>query len=102
MAVAQPQATMSDPKPGEVLNSSPTAIRMAFTERLTRRSRVKLLTSGGESLATLPPSIGGPDNTRLVVPLLAPLSPGVYIVSWQAFSDSAHRTRGKYKFEIAP
>jgi len=102
MAVAQPQATMSDPKPGEVLNSSPTAIRMAFTERLTRRSGVKLLTSDGESLATLPPSIGGPDNTRLVVPLLAPLSPGVYIVSWQAFSDSAHRARGKYKFEIAP
>ena len=92
----------SDPKPGAVLRVSPTAIRITFTEGLSRRSDLTLRNSEGESLPTLPPSIGGPGDERLVVPLLAPLEPGVYTVSWQAFSDSTRRTRGKFKFEIVP
>ena len=101
-AQASPRAIIADPTPGAVLKTSPTAIRIVFTEGLSRRSSLKLTDSEGERLATLPPSIGGPDDTRMVVPLLEPLSPGTYTVSWQVFSDGQPRVRGRYKFEIAP
>jgi copper resistance protein C len=101
-AAASPHAVIADPMPGAVLRTSPTAIRIVFTEGLSRRSNLKLTDSEGERLVTLPASIGGPDDTRMVVPLLEPLSPGTYTVTWQVFSDGERRTRGKYKFEIAP
>jgi copper resistance protein C len=38
----------------------------------------------------------------LVVPITAPLPPGVYRVNWHVLSVDSHKTQGSFTFEVRP
>jgi methionine-rich copper-binding protein CopC len=102
VALAHPHLMKSDPAAGSSLNRSPPSIRMNFSEGLVPRfTGLVLQDSGGRAVPTGDASVGGPDNTSLVVPIRANLKPGTYHVAWHAVSVDTHRVKGSYSFRIS-
>ena len=102
-ADAHPRLKDSNPAAGSVLKSSPASVRMSFSEGLIPRFTGLVLKDGsGHSVPTGSPSVSGPDNTELTVPIKSQLKPGTYRVAWHAVSVDTHRVTGSYSFRISP
>ena len=88
------------PSPGQVGLKQ---IRLRFSEYVMAKfSGLDLRDKDGRKIATEAPATDPTDPKQLVVPLIAPLSPGRYTVTWHAVSADTHRVKGEYTFTIAP
>ncbi|RJE88849.1 hypothetical protein D3P07_12830 [Paenibacillus sp. 1011MAR3C5] len=87
----------SSPLANAVLDSSPSQIKLTFTEKIdTKMSSISLENSaGGEVKGTL--SSDGDQTLILTIPKL---EQGVYKVKWQVLSLDTHVTDGSFQFSI--
>ena len=101
-ANAHPKLTSATPPADLSALSSPTEIRLIFSEGVIPKfSGVELKEDrGGKTVATGPAATDPKDKKQLVVPLKAPLAVGGYTVNWHVVSEDTHRVRGQYSFRV--
>ena len=101
-ALAHSFLERADPRPGSTVKTSPTEVRLRFTERLEAAfSTVRVTDEKGRRVdrgeALMEP--GAPRQLR--VPL-EPLGPGRYAVHWRVLSVDSHVVEGEFTFRVAP
>jgi copper transport protein len=91
----------SEPAAKATLATSPSRIRLVFSEEIEPSlGRIRLVGPGGR-VVTLKSS-GDPRNvSALVAPVTSPLEPGVYRVEWRIVSEDGHPIDGEYSFTLA-
>ncbi len=102
LAEAHAYLKRASPRAGSTVNTSPTQVRLWFTERLEPAfSRVQVINAAGQRVdkgdVTVDPST--PKQLWVSVP---PLPPGSYKVTWRVVSVDTHVTHGNFAFRIAP
>jgi copper transport protein len=103
-APARMHATLlsSEPAAKTTLATSPTRIRLVFSEEVEPSlGRIRLVAPDGR--VTTLKSAGDPhDVSALIGPIPSPLGPGVYRVEWRIVSEDGHPIDGTYSFTVAP
>lgn len=91
------------PAVGSVVAVAPTEIRIEFTEAVEPKfSGIAVQSRSGTPVATGAAAVDPSDAKTLVVPLTAPLPPGVYVVRWHVVSVDTHKTQGDFTFTLKP
>jgi copper transport protein len=106
-AAASPPALMhatllsSEPAARTTVTTSPTRIRLVFSEEIEPSlGRIRLVGPGGRVISLK--SSGDPrDVSALVAPITSPLEPGVYRVEWRIVSEDGHPIDGAYSFTVS-
>jgi methionine-rich copper-binding protein CopC len=80
--------------------SSPSLIRLQFSEGVEPRFSGVTVTGPGGAAALGAASVEAGRQNVLVVPVAKPLAPGVYTVKWHAVSVDAHHTQGTFEFTV--
>lgn len=102
-ALAHAQLVQATPKVGSTVSSSPSEIRLQFSEAVEPRfSQIDVVTDFGRKVATGQATIDPKDPTQLVLRLGVTLEPGTYHVNWRVLSVDTHRTKGSFTFEVRP
>ena len=110
-AAAHAAYASSVPAFAAVLDSSPAAIELRFTQELFRREGANTLTlarsvqssveRSGSTVALGEIAIDNADRSLMRAAVLAPLQPGRYLVSWQNLSaDDGDADSGSYPFYV--
>jgi methionine-rich copper-binding protein CopC len=100
-ASAHPTLKSAMPPANVAASSSPTEIRLTFSEGVIPKfSGLELKDQGGKAVATGPAATDPKDKKQLVVPLKAPLAAGDYTVNWHVVSEDTHRVEGQYTFKV--
>ena len=102
-AFAHARLETAIPTVGGTVASSPVELRLHFSEGVEPHfSGVTLTDASGGAVALGKPAVDPADKSILVMPVAAPLKPGVYTVTWHAVSVDTHKTQGTYSFTVAP
>ena len=92
----------TDPRVGSTVKTSPTHVRIWFTERLEPAfSSVRVLDAAGQRVDKGDSQVD-PSNLALLRVSLPPLPPGTYKVIWRVLSVDSHITEGDFTFRVAP
>src|SRR5262249_1643500 len=97
-AAAAADLIAADPAPGSTLNGSPSAIRLDFSQPLSRGSHVDIYAGEFQAVAGVNSLVAGWE-LRAVLP--QPLPPATYTVQWQAITDDGASAQGSYQFAVA-
>jgi copper transport protein len=99
---AHAELLSSDPKPGEVLDSSPAHITLTFNEPVEiTLGAVRLFDGTGSSIDISPAR--HPDGRGATVEVDVPhLANGSYVVDWRVVSSDSHPLHAAYTFQIGP
>ena len=91
----------SEPAAKSTLATSPTRIRLVFSEEIEPSlGRIRLVAPGGRVVTLV--SKGDPhDVSALIAPITTPLDPGSYRVEWRIVSEDGHPIDGTYTFSIS-
>jgi copper transport protein len=91
----------SEPAARSTMTTSPTRIRLVFSEEIEASlGRIRLVAPDG-NVTTLK-SAGDPhDVSALIAPIPSPLGAGVYRVEWRIVSEDGHPIDGRYQFTVA-
>jgi len=91
----------SEPAAKSTLASSPTRIRLVFSEEIEPSlGRIRLVAPGGRVVTLV--SKGDPhDVSALIAPITTPLEPGSYRVEWRIVSEDGHPIDGAYTFTLS-
>lgn len=100
-ALAHAVPTASKPAANEILETSPDAVEISFSEPIVPAfSNIQILSPSGQAMETGALEATAADNTRVRV-TLPPLNNGSYIVSWRVLSAvDGHTTSGIYSFGV--
>ena len=88
----------SDPADGAVLNASPRALNLAFTEEC-RVTALRLLDESGREQQVRREG-GRTASSRASATLATPLRPGAYRIEWRAMGDDGHVMSGAVRFAV--
>jgi methionine-rich copper-binding protein CopC len=90
----------ASPLVGSTVTSSPSEVRMWFTQALEPRFTAAQLRSGAGAVV----ASGGvdPADPKQMVIQVHGLPPGKYKVFWKVLSVDTHRTEGSFGFEVKP
>jgi len=98
---AHPLPRNTIPKPNAVLTTSPTEIRMEFSEGLVAAfSGLEVDDQSGKAVETGDATLDPNDNKELIVPIKVKLAPGTYTVKWHAVGTDTHHVSGHYSFQV--
>ncbi|MGA1649374.1 MAG: copper resistance CopC family protein, partial [Ilumatobacteraceae bacterium] len=93
-ASAHASLESSEPAPSAVLEASPSAIRLEFTEAVTPASdAVVVYDSDGDAIRSGDARLGE-SSTSIVLDDLPELSDGLYAVAWRVVSSDGHLVQG--------
>jgi methionine-rich copper-binding protein CopC len=102
-ANAHATLTSSNPQANGSTTTSPTELRLSFSEGVVPKlSGVELKDASGKVVTTGTATVDPKDKKQLVVPLTTPLTAGSYTVNWHAVSEDTHRLKGEYSFKVVP
>jgi copper resistance protein C len=102
-AFAHAQLVEASPRVGNSVPSSPSEIRLTFTEGVEPRlSWIEVTEEGGRRVRTGSANTAAGNPAVLVVRLSAPLPAGTYRVTWHVVSVDTHRTQGSFSFQVGP
>ena len=91
------------PAAGVVVSTSPSEIRLTFSEGVEPRFSGMTLTMQTGAAAPLgKPAVDPKDDKTLVAPVSEPLKPGAYTVHWHVVAADTHKTQGSFQFTIRP
>jgi methionine-rich copper-binding protein CopC len=91
------------PAVGGTIRTSPTEIRLKFSEGVEPAfSAISLRSQGGAAEPIGKANVAPGDNTTLVAAVPQALKPGVYTVSWHVVSVDTHKTQGTFQFTVKP
>ncbi|MCA0756120.1 copper resistance protein CopC/CopD [Paenibacillus sp. N4] len=88
----------SSPYENAELESSPSVIRLTFTEKVDAKLSSVTLTNAADGSSVSGKLGSGGDSTLLYT--IPKLEKGIYKVSWQVLSLDTHTTDGSYKFAV--
>ena len=92
----------AEPAVGCEIHTSPTEVRIWFTERLEPvLSRIQVFDAANSEVDKRNVHIDG-SNPALLEVALSPLPPGKYRVVWRVVSVDTHVTTGNFTFVVAP
>jgi methionine-rich copper-binding protein CopC len=92
----------SAPGNRQTLTSSPTEVRLWFSERPeVPFTSVTILRADSTRVATIK-AVATDDSLAVSAPLPAPLGAGAYVIQWRTASSDGHAIRGRIEFSIAP
>ena len=91
----------ASPSVGGSVASSPSAIRLEFSEGVEARYSQVSVTGPGGTVPVSRPANGGAKST-LAVKVGQQLKAGRYRVQWSVVSVDTHRTQGSFSFEVRP
>ena len=100
-AFAHAQLKTSSPPVGGTV-SSPSAIRLEFSEGVEPKFTKVSLTGPGGAVPLGPAKTEAGNQAVLVVPITKALAAGTYTVHWQAVSVDTHHTQGTFEFTVKP
>jgi len=100
-AFAHAHLKAATPAAGGSVASAPSELDLDFSEDLNLKFSGVTVKGPDGAVETGAASLAK-DNTRLVVPLKAPLAAGAYTVDWHALSADGHKTKGSYSFTVKP
>lgn len=99
LAAAHADVVALRPAPAEVLDESPTSVRIWFSEGVdVRLGGVFVYDGKGDRVET--GRLRQPSPERLVLPIPDELSDGSYIVTWRAVSEDSHPLQGTWTFHV--
>jgi methionine-rich copper-binding protein CopC len=99
-AWAHAQLSKASPSVGSVVATSPSEIKLTFTEGVEPSfSGMDVTRANGDKAPIGSIQVDGSD---MVVAVKQPLPPGVYRVMWHVTSIDSHRTQGSFTFEVKP
>lgn len=99
-ASAHASLDSSDPAPSAVVDESPTAIRLEFSEPVAPApGAVEVFDADGRSIRTGVARVGE-STSSIVVDDLPELSNGLYAVAWRVVSGDGHLVQGAYTFTV--
>jgi len=100
-ATAHPKLVKSSPAADAVVADSPKELRLSFSEDLVPKfSGAEVKNHQGQKVEIGSATPNSADKKQLVVPVLTPLSEGVYQVDWHAVAADTHRIQGSYSFTV--
>ena len=90
------------PAVGSSIHTSPTELKLWFTQRLEPAfSKVRVVDGGGKQVDSGDARVDATDGVLLRVSLPR-LAPGTYRVTFRVLSDDTHVTEGDFTFDVAP
>jgi methionine-rich copper-binding protein CopC len=90
------------PPVGGTVAAAPGELHLHFSEGVEPGfTKVTVATAAGAAVRVGELHVDPADNTQLLVPL-PKLGAGTYTVTWQAVAVDTHRSRGSYRFTVAP
>ncbi len=93
----------ADPAVGATIATSPTAIRLFFTESIEPKfSRIAVSSADGSPVKAGAVTTAQGDSSELDLALPTALSPGRYKVTWRVVGADTHHTEGTFSFEVSP
>ncbi|MFT4298123.1 MAG: copper resistance protein CopC [Aeromicrobium sp.] len=95
-ATAHASLLSTDPADGDVLDSSPAAVTLTFSEPVRLTDGIELLSGEGTPVAA---EVTGRDAVVTITPD-APLADGTYIVGWRVISADTHPVAGGFSFSV--
>ena len=101
-AYAHASLDTSDPAAGAVLDASPAAIMLRFTEAVgITDDALRLFDADGDAVVIGRPGrlAGSSSSLTAAVPTLAD---GLYVVAWRAVSADSHPVSGAFTFTVGP
>ena len=100
-ALPLPHATLlsSEPAAGARVGTSPSRVRLVFSEPVEAAMSGATLSSANGSRVELAIAVDPHDVHALVAPVAA-LQPGAYSVRWRVVSADGHRVDGSFEFTI--
>lgn len=102
-AFAHADLQSAEPAAGSAATTSPTQIRITFSEAVIAKfSGVELKDQAGKLIATGNAVVDPANKSVLVVPISEQLPAGNYTVEWHAVSEDSHRVKGAYSFSVRP
>lgn len=102
-AFAHADLKSAEPAAGSAATTSPTQIRITFSEAVIAKfSGVELKDQAGKLIATGKAVVDPANKSVLVVPISEQLPAGNYTVEWHAVSEDSHRVKGAYSFSVRP
>lgn len=100
-ACAHPLPKTATPKPNSLLATSPTEIRISFSEGLVAAfSGMEVDAQNGTPVVTGDATLNPNDDRELIVAIKVKLVPGSYTVKWHAVGDDTHHVSGHYSFQV--
>ncbi|HYL81786.1 MAG TPA: copper resistance CopC family protein [Candidatus Acidoferrum sp.] len=92
----------ADPRVGSTVRTSPSVVRLWFTERLEPAfSSVRIVNEAGKQVDKGDSQVDS-SNTALLRVSVPALAPGIYKVIWRVLSVDSHVTEGDFTFRVAP
>ncbi len=100
LAQAHAYPTHQVPSAGATVSTSQTVVAIDFDDRLEPTfSSIAVTDAQGKSVTSGKAEVDASNRKHMSVGL-APLTLGVYTVSWVAVADDGHRTQGHYTFTV--
>ena len=100
-ASAHPLPKSATPRPNAILTTSPTEIRIGFSETLVAAfCGLEIDDADGKAMETGDASVNPNDGKELIVPVKAKLAAGTYTVKWHAVGTDTHHVSGHYSFQV--
>jgi methionine-rich copper-binding protein CopC len=91
------------PAVGGTVSSSPTEIRLKFSEGVEPHfSVIALQSESGVTEQLGKATVATGDSSTLVAAVPQALKPGVYTVNWHVVSVDTHKTQGTFQFTVKP
>ena len=89
------------PAANTVVNASPQALTLNFSEGIETQFSGVTLTGPQQKIITLGKPVRSDSNkAQLTVPVEQALTPGEYTVNWHVVSVDGHKTKGQYTFTV--
>jgi methionine-rich copper-binding protein CopC len=100
-ALAHALLQKADPPVGGAVNTSPTEIRIDFSEGVEPAFSGIILTTGDNRVVPVGKTGVDPENPAvMIVKIGSKLAPGTYKVDWHAVAVDTHRTEGSFTFTV--
>lgn len=101
-ALAHAHVERTDPAINGVVQTSPKAVRVSFSEPvMIAFTGAEVKDAVGHVARAGKPALENGGKT-LVLPIADTLKPGAYVVAWHAVSDDTHRVAGRFSFSVKP
>jgi methionine-rich copper-binding protein CopC len=100
-AFAHSELVSSVPAANESTGSSPTELRLSFSEPVEQAfSKVKVTGPDKQPVELGKPTLDPADDKVMVVSVGKPLAKGAFVVDWSVVSSDGHKSSGRYTFDV--